>query len=289
MLELRHIQAVARWCNQEDITIPPFEPEWEHMRTRSSVRCMKAIRSLDGVVVGYRILRSTVRHILQNPMYIGEVYRRGHLVKTEPALAIVDQATFGAVQEILARNLPRLIQKRQPQLLAGLLYCVNHVESRPLAVYHSSRDYRCSYEQGMGLTEKRCFMITNCVLDVPVQEAILTLLSYADRADQIIGQLEQELADGEKQAEACNRERVLDGSRNSLGGHPGRDAQQLLTGDPGSRVGQRRRGSFQAVHHLALRFRAETYRLSASLVSPEEYLVRKRGGRNPGALLHGNP
>jgi len=74
-LELRRIQAVARWCNQEGIFVPVFEPEWDYMRTRCSVRCMRTIRDRNGQVIGYKILRTTVGYILENPMYIGLIYR----------------------------------------------------------------------------------------------------------------------------------------------------------------------------------------------------------------------
>ena len=41
MLELRRLQAVARWCNQQGLFFPNFEPEYSYMTTRSAMRGMR--------------------------------------------------------------------------------------------------------------------------------------------------------------------------------------------------------------------------------------------------------
>lgn len=215
MLELQRIQAVARWCNQNSLLIPAFEPEWDYMNTRSSVRCMKAVHGPTGQVLGYRILRSTVRHVLQNPMYIGQLYREGNLIKEDPSLAIVDEEVFWAVQDLLEQNLPRSREGSHSPFLAGMLYCAAH--DHPSIVYGSAREYHCSYEQCMGLTQRRCFMIAKEVLDVPVTEAVLGALSYSEHAGHIVAQIETELQERRDRARAFREEQErLESERDSL-------------------------------------------------------------------------
>jgi hypothetical protein len=215
-LELRRIQAVARWCNQEGVLMPTFEPEWEYVKTRSSVRCMRAVRGPDGQEIGYKVLRSTVGYILENPMYIGYICREGQLVKENADLAIVDGETFWAAQAILEKNQPRSQGKPTSQLLGGLLLCTAH-DGEEYLVYSTATGYQCSHEQCAGLTQQRCFIIDGDVFDVPISEAVLGVLSYADRADQIVAQLEEELKGRKDRAAAYKRERQrLESERESL-------------------------------------------------------------------------
>jgi DNA invertase Pin-like site-specific DNA recombinase len=206
MLELRRIQAVAGWCNQNGIIVPPFEPGWEYMHTRSALCLMKAVTGSDGGIIGYRILRSTASYILDNPMYVGQIYREGHLVRNDPRLAIVDNDTFDAVQKILECNQPRSHRESTAKLLAGLLYCTAHDEE-PYTVYSAGRDYHCAYEWESGLKPNRCFTIKDTVFDIPVSAAVLSVLSCADCADQIIRQLERELGDRQSRAQSYKQER----------------------------------------------------------------------------------
>jgi len=215
MLELQRIQAVARWCNQNSLLFPAFEPELDYMNTRSAVRCMKAVHGPTGEVVGYKILRSTVRHILQNPMYVGQLYREGNLVKQDPSLAIVDGEVFWAVQDLLGQNLPRFHEGSHGQLLSGMLYCAAH--DHPYTVYCSDRQYHCSYEQCMGLTQRRCFMIAHEVFDIPITAAVLGALSYSDHAGHIVEQVETELQERRDRARAFKEEQArLQSERDSL-------------------------------------------------------------------------
>ncbi len=125
-----------------------------------------------GQINGYKILRSTVGHLLTNPMYIGRIYREGELVKEIPELALVSEETFWAVQAILERNQPRWHENKGPGLLSGLLFCTSHKDTLG-AVYHSRSQYRCIYEQNSGLTAQHCFIVLSDVLDTPDTEAVL--------------------------------------------------------------------------------------------------------------------
>jgi len=131
-------------------------------------------------------------------------------------LAIIDEETFWAAQAILEQNQPRSHRETTPRLLAGLLYCTAH-DGETYLVYSTSTGYQCSYEQCAGLTRQRCFIIEGDVFDVPVSRAVLGVLSYADRADAIIEQLEQELSDRKDRAQAYKLERQrLESERDSL-------------------------------------------------------------------------
>jgi DNA invertase Pin-like site-specific DNA recombinase len=216
MLELRRLQAVARWCNQQGLFFPNFEPQYAYMTTRSAMRGMRPMPGPGGEIVGARILRSTLGHIFSNPAYKGQFMREGKIVKDDLALAIVDPETFDAVQAILAQNAPASRSGSTSQLLAGLLYCIAH-EATQYLIYCSGRTYQCAYEQGTGLTLKRCFTAASDIFDTPVSQALLRILSYADRADKIISQLEQELSERQNRAQSLRREQArVKSERDSL-------------------------------------------------------------------------
>jgi len=169
-----------------------------------------------GEIIGTRILRSTIGHILNNPAYKGQFMREGKIVKDDPALAIIDPETFDAVQAILGQNAPASRAGSTSQLLAGLLFCIAH-EATQFLVYCSGRTYQCAYEQSIGLTLKRCFTAASDIFDIPVSQALLGILSYADRADKIITQLEQELSERQNRAQSLRREQTrLKSERDSL-------------------------------------------------------------------------
>ncbi len=216
MLELRRLQAVARWCNQQSLYFPAFAPEYSYMTTRSAARGMRPMLGPGGEIIGTRILRSTIGHILNNPAYKGQFMREGKIVKDDPALAIIDPETFDAVQAILGQHAPASRAGSTSQLLAGLLFCIAH-EATQFLVYCSGRTYQCAYEQSIGLTLKRCFTAASDIFDIPVSQALLGILSYADRADKIITQLEQELSERQNRAQSLRREQTrLKSERDSL-------------------------------------------------------------------------
>ncbi len=184
-LELGRLQSVALWCNQNNVWLPPFEAQLAYMRSRSSLRNMKPVKGPEGQVLGYYILRSTVEHLLSQPMFIGQIHRYGRLVKTDPSLAIVDQDVFLAIQAMLERHQP--CSRRNPPagpgmlLLAGLMYCVAH-EDGPHMLYTSTRQYRCSYENNSGLSSRQCITINSLVLDTAISQAVLGAISFSDRS-----------------------------------------------------------------------------------------------------------
>jgi DNA invertase Pin-like site-specific DNA recombinase len=262
-LELRRIQAVARWCNKQGILIPAFDPEWGYMNTRNSVRSMRAVKGPDGKAIGYKILRSTVGYILENPMYIGRIYREGQMVKENSDLMIVDEETFWAVQAILEKNQPRSRGEPTSRLLAGLVFCTVH-DGEKYLVYSTSTGYQCSHEQCAGLTQRRCFIVGGDIFDVPVSEAVLSVLSYADRADQIITQLEEELSSRKSRAQAYKSERKrLESERGSL-------VESLAFLQAMEKDAQRRKKLFEEIHQEITERETELEELARKELAPFE-------------------
>lgn len=262
-LETRCIQTVALWLNRNNILMPTFGPELSYMLTRSAVNKMLPVRGPDGEVIGYQILRTAVQKILVNPTYMGHIYRTGELVKVDPSLAIVTEETFLAVQAILEQNQPQSRGGHVTQLLAGLLYCTAHGEE-PYLIYCSEYKYMCLYEQRSGLADRACFTVDKDVLNIPITQVVLGVLSFADRAEQIIKQLEDELKDRQGRAQTYQRERKrLESERDSL-------VESLAFLHEREKDPQRRKVLMEEVYHKIDERQARLEELSRQELAPFE-------------------
>lgn len=102
---------------------------------------------------GRRVQSNSIYRMLHNRFYLGEVHWRDVHVKVGKHPALVDEATFNAVQAVLEQKNRRVCRRRKYDwLLAGLVVCPQH-DRRYTAEWHLKKQiayYHCSNRHGCG-------------------------------------------------------------------------------------------------------------------------------------------
>jgi len=147
---------------------------------------------------GVRFGRGSLRHLLQNPLYLGEVHFKGevHLGQHQ---AIVDRALWDAVQAAFAASAVEAKHGRratEPSLLSGMLWDPNGGRMTPSHAVKKGQRYRYYVTLADHRSGKAAFRFSAPLLEEAVIDRLKAWLSSSEsvrigEADQVQAEIEQ--------------------------------------------------------------------------------------------------
>lgn len=176
----------------------------------AGMRVLHPAKRLDAQ--GYRVEPTTMRHRLRNPIYRGDVYSRGQLVRHDESLRIISDEVWHRVQEVLRTHAERHGAMRRPgsnlltggaaarrALLSGLFRC--GLCSTPLVVEATAvlrngvytRYYGCPTATHMGTCSCRS-SIRGDSLEPAVVRAVLDAIADDRAVDYVVREVERRVA-----------------------------------------------------------------------------------------------
>jgi hypothetical protein len=158
---------------------------------------------------GFLITKKLVSRIVTNPIYIGWWIWGGEIVNKDNHPPIVDEETFWRVQEKFgARKARGRAVYDDPFVLENLLFCISEKHPEPSRVSASKSDdrYRCKGAIEIGRSDHDCFSTRRRVLDIPVEEFVVSQCSYPQYTERIVKQLGDSYDAAKAKAEANKKE-----------------------------------------------------------------------------------
>jgi DNA invertase Pin-like site-specific DNA recombinase len=195
---------VERYCRANGIWFKPLPPELAQVKAN-----LKAFShhkpDPDGC---WPVTVPNLVSMVTNPAYLGWWIWAGELISTNNHPAIVDEATFRAVQANLGSHSPRPKNDRPPMPLAGLLYCGRHDEPHRMIYSRRKNPILSQYQCRNNDLNLLCCALSGHILDDAISDFVLLQFSYPELAEAVIDRLERDYDEAREQAEAARRELV---------------------------------------------------------------------------------